>query len=1073
MLDAIKGFTGGTAVVQRHADDLHTLIASAQQERAALSAILTQVTMRGSKLSQMSRALETFEARSAGTLGTLDEIDQRVAAIEQQCVRLTDLDQRVAVLLDAAARARQTAEDLIAPGSTVHLHRDQVQELFAQLTDMQRAVETIRAERAAVDGTLQRDRAAVEALQTQLGRSTYEIKQSLEEAAGVRGVVEEVRGVARELKDDYARLTDDTRGIQENSASAIAAVQHVEATVGQLTAPGSDLRRCQEQIQTLSGHLGEMRHAVEDMRAQQAAIDETLQGTAAERVAEIVQQLTAPGSDIHRCWQQVHELSERLGTMKHAVESLQREGATVEDVRAQLAQSTSDLTQALEEAAAVRTEVDRVRGTADELAGRFATLTADATGLREQTAAAIAAVSRVESTAASLAQVRDLATHTEDRVSALNALAEHVMQKTQSLDGQKHVVERAVVEANRLNEMVWNMDVQIDKLNDGLKQITRGEQAAARIRQVVDEAQARADAAAQGRDEFIRETGRFEREGRALMSILAGSVEKLALHKNDFDAFDRRLNAIQTAIGDAEKSMVSVAAREKDLGAMDRRIETLSLELRLLTTQAAEIGSKQATLDALHARLREVDDLSRRTTSQYNELQKSRFDLDALRSEAEDVRRIHGEIAQMRDRAAQDRSALEAFAGRLAAFRAQIPELDATTSGILGKMGQIDEGFRKAVKVEEIAAGLDAQLAILGTRVKAVDRIEGRLDALHTLTDDVDRKLSDQLARRSELDTLKARCDAVAAQVLDAQQKVEAVDALRSKLAGLSDRVAHTQEQLERVQDQFAGVKADEVTITEQQGRLSVLVDQSRTLMAEVADRMTQVRTCGSELAASATLKQQLAADLVRLETRQREVARQSEAVEEQLRKTETAARLLDQHQSQFAASERKLAEVEERVAGTIQKAGELDRRMKQLLDRDDALASIKADLTDLHRMTEANKADLHFLLEHRQDIAALRPQMEALLANAADVQARITEIESRRKAVEEVQARTYTVMTLFEDVRLNLETMGAHKAIIDDVQKKISGLGFAVQEADNMLRALKNERQLAQQVEESIKELR
>jgi hypothetical protein len=156
-----------------------------------------------------------------------------------------------------------------------------------------------------------------------------------------------------------------------------------------------------------------------------------------------------------------------------------------------------------------------------------------------------------------------------------------------------------------------------------------------------------------------------------------------------------------------------------------------------------------------------------------------------------------------------------------------------------------------------------------------------------------------------------------------------------------------------------------------------------------------------------------------------------------------------------------------------MQKAGEVDRRMAQLLDRDDALTSIKAEIADLHRMTTANKADLQFLLEHRQDIAAMRPQMDTLLANAAEVQERITAIESRRKAVEEVQARTYTVMNLFEDVRLNLETMGAHKAIIDDVTKKIGGLGFAVQEAESMLRSLKHERQLAEQVEDSIKQLR
>ena len=192
MLDAIKGFAGGTAVVQRHADDLHTLIASAQQERAALSAILTQVTMRGSKLSQMSRALETFEARSVGTLGTLDEIDKRVAAIEQQCARFADAESRVAVLLDAAARARQAAEELIAPGSNLRLQRDQVQKLFSQLGEMQSAVETLRVERESVDQVLQRDRASIEALRAQLTQSASDLRQSRDEAAAVRAELEAV-----------------------------------------------------------------------------------------------------------------------------------------------------------------------------------------------------------------------------------------------------------------------------------------------------------------------------------------------------------------------------------------------------------------------------------------------------------------------------------------------------------------------------------------------------------------------------------------------------------------------------------------------------------------------------------------------------------------------------------------------------------------------------------------------------------------------------------------------------------------------------------------------------------------
>ena len=54
-------------------------------------------------------------------------------------------------------------------------------------------------------------------------------------------------------------------------------------------------------------------------------------------------------------------------------------------------------------------------------------------------------------------------------MTSLNALAEHVNQKIKALENQKHTVERAVVESNRLNEMIWSMEVQISKLNETVR----------------------------------------------------------------------------------------------------------------------------------------------------------------------------------------------------------------------------------------------------------------------------------------------------------------------------------------------------------------------------------------------------------------------------------------------------------------------------------------------------------------------------------------------------------------------------------------------------------------------------
>src|SRR6185436_9172898 len=84
--------------------------------------------------------------------------------------------------------------------------------------------------------------------------------------------------------------------------------------------------------------------------------------------------------------------------------------------------------------------------------------------------ATVEMVKDVEKRLGPLAQLQEMSKTTEERMSTLNSLAEHVAQKIKALENQKHTVEHAVVEANRLNEMVWAMEVQINKLNEGSRQ---------------------------------------------------------------------------------------------------------------------------------------------------------------------------------------------------------------------------------------------------------------------------------------------------------------------------------------------------------------------------------------------------------------------------------------------------------------------------------------------------------------------------------------------------------------------------------------------------------------------------
>ena len=74
---------------------------------------------------------------------------------------------------------------------------------------------------------------------------------------------------------------------------------------------------------------------------------------------------------------------------------------------------------------------------------------------------------------------------------------------------------------------------------------------------------------------------------------------------------------------------------------------------------------------------------------------------------------------------------------------------------------------------------------------------------------------------------------------------------------------------------------------------------------------------------------------------------------------------------------------------------------------------------------------------------------------------------------VEEVQTRANAITNLLDDINVNLEMLGEQRAVIDHVGEKLARLDFMVQEAQNTLRALQREREVAERIEQGIKSLR
>ncbi len=151
---------------------------------------------------------------------------------------------------------------------------------------------------------------------------------------------------------------------------------------------------------------------------------------------------------------------------------------------------------------------------------------------------------------------------------------------------------------------------------------------------------------------------------------------------------------------------------------------------------------------------------------------------------------------------------------------------------------------------------------------------------------------------------------------------------------------------------------------------------------------------------------------------------------------------------------------LEERINKLHQSAADAERKL--------------ADVLAQHGQIESrSRADLQFVTEHRDGLTDLRAKIEDLLARAGDAHGKIEVIESRRQTVEEVQSRANAITHMLADINLNLEMLSEQRAVVDHVGEQLARLDFTVQEAQNTLRALQREREVAERVEQGIKALR
>nr|MDQ3070330.1 hypothetical protein [Acidobacteriota bacterium] len=762
--------------------------------------------------------------------------------------------------------------------------------------------------------------------------------------------------------------------VEEKAAKAVGRVEELTVKLGAIDARVDTLTTIDARIKSLSEAVGQ-----------------------AER-------LMAPDGELVRQRQAVQQLSAEALKTQASLETLRKEQETLDTLRDELRQATGGMKDSHDRAVALQTEIEHLRGSASAIAQDQSKAREAARETREHTAATHETVKEVEKKLGALAKLQEMSRTTEERITTLNTLSEHVAQKVKLLENQKHTVEHALVESNRLNELVWNMDVQVAKLNEGTKTAARVDETVERIEKLARETAGQLDAGIKSKDAFGLELARLDRERTTLADFVRRHEEKVDASRRELELVESRVRGLQTSAVDLEKAHEALASRERSVAAMTQRVDVLTRGLEVVATQTDEITRKQLALDGLQEGLAQVDDLARKTTWQVESLQAARQDLEQLRREIQEFYKAHAAAAQLRDSLSSDRAALEVFLERVGSFSVSLPELDARMDGITSKLSIVEEGTEKAANLVSIADDLDRQMTRLAGYQQFVERVETRLNALNALTAEVDRKVDDQVNRRAEIDALRSACDSVSLQVTDVQQKLEGVTQVQGKILPLATQVSVLKSAVDKASVRVSSALKDEAEIAEQEKRVTEMLASVKTVATDAADYLKKVEGLSEHLTRSTAIKDEMLDELTRVQGRQRDVASQSEAAEDHLKRLDATFRQLEQRRTQLAFAEKRIAAFEGKLSELRGMSEEIERRISALAAREEVVEAVRKEVEGVFEVSARSKADLEFVEEHRADVLTLKTRVEELVTSIRDTEARLADITAKKRLVDEVQ---------------------------------------------------------------------
>jgi DNA repair exonuclease SbcCD ATPase subunit len=881
-------------------------------------------------------------------------------------------------------------------------------------------------------------------------------------------------------------------GKREDGAPA-ATLQQLERLLGDIQTERRSLEAVLSTAATTD--LSDMRSGLDHVQQRGTALGRELDelGRRLERLAETAVHVESVEQRLARLEDRLAgaeaKADETARTTADAVDT----GAALEGViaraheashRLEALQNDSDIGRFVAELPGIKEEIQRVReqhtallSGADALKAKAAAVLQEATTAADTASRAsdrVADVTRqltdLQYEARTLAQLDTARQDASVQLQALNALNEHVSTKVKALEGQSLTIERALIESRRLGEMLWQMEAQVARLNEGTALVGRVEEDLGRLERLRQDVLARTEEAARSVTDFDQKADQQQRGAAELLQTLQGHMEGLRVRKQEVETLFERLRAIQGGLAEAERRLTTVASAEGTASVVAERVDELAGRLGALATRADACEQKQAVVSLLEERLDRADSAARRTNVQIESLLDRQKDLDRLESAFAAADQTYAATRVLVDTLRDEKRDFDQFVERASEFMRDAPQIEATVTDLHTRVAAVQEEAARAVAMAPEVEAVAGRLSGLTPRLQLLDELQGRLARLHQLSVDIDQRIASQLGRHAELERMRAACDGLATQAADAQHRLDGLEQAQHRLEPLGEKVAQFDADVAAARTALAALQQESASIAALERRMNEFRDVATGLASELAGRLDVVRELQADLGSAAELRQALYGDLAQLQAQQRQASATARDTEGQLEQLAQRCLQIEERRAHLATIEQDMTAVEDRISTLDHLANRIDTKVTALAERDRLVDAVRQEVEAIHLVSRQAHEELASVTGRRVEMAEAGAELERLADALADTAGKMADVERRGIAVEEVRRKADTVARLLDDVRLTLDAVGEQKATAEHLAETMTRLEDVISEARGATKALRSERKLAQRIADNVR---